>query len=61
MCLKKSWTIRTIFVKGAISYYQNSANSDTSKVEKVSQKMPLFENVCTELTEMYWSVVVVVG
>lgn len=59
MCLKKSWTIRTIFVKGAISNYQNGAKSNTSKVEKASQKAPLFENVCTELTEMYWSVVVV--
>jgi len=55
---EKGWTIRTIFVKGAISNYQNGANNDTSKVEKVSQKTPLFENVCRELTEMYRSVVV---
>lgn len=47
---KKSWTIRTIFVKGAINNYQNGANYDTSEVEKVSQKTPLFENVCRELT-----------
>lgn len=56
---EKSWTVRTIFVKGAISNYQNGANYDTSKVEKVYQKTPLFENVCRELTELYWSVVVV--
>lgn len=56
---KKNKLNRTIFVRGTINNCRKGANYDASQIEKVSQKTPLFENVCTDLTEMYSSVVVV--